>query len=221
MASQTNAVFRNALHLLHMRQLVLSFLFCIAFTEVAFAQKGTSIYDTHQLKKGIYKNFREFRANDPSQTGSLIIKEKTPAAQVYLLAAPNELHIVDSSGQEHKVKKYWGYSDGTSIYIKDNGLNKLEEIGYYCLYQVRAITSSTPNRGTEGIIFNNTPPATTSRKVLNIVTGDIYDLTFYNLRKYILPQDTALLREFYQDRQNKERLVYYIQKFNQRNNPGL
>lgn len=204
-----------------MRQLAFSFLFCVAITGTASAQKGTSIYDTHQLKKGIYKNFKEFRANAPSQTGNLVVKEKTPAAQVYLLAAPRELHIVDSAGQEHKVKKYWGYSDGNNIYIKDNGLNKLEEIGYYCLYQIHAITSTTPNRATEGIIFNNTPPPTTNRKVLNIVTGDIYDLTFYNLRKYILPQDTVLLREFYQDRQNKEKLVYYIQKFNQRNTPAF
>jgi hypothetical protein len=184
----------------------------------SFAQ-DTSIYDTHQLKKGIYKSFKEFRSNQPSENGRLVVKDKTPAAQIYLLASRNQLMLLDSAGHEHKVKNFWGYSDGTAAYIRDNGLNKLDEIGYYCLYQVHAITSAPANRATEGIIFNNTPPATISRKVLNIVTGDVYDLTFFNLRRYILPQDTALLREFNQDPKNKEKLIFYIEKFNQRNNP--
>jgi hypothetical protein len=200
-----------------MRSLVLT-LFVSGIFAGAQAQ-DTSLYDNHLIKKGIYKDFKEFRNNQPSETGTLVVKDKTPAAQVYLLSARNELMIMDSTSQQHKVKKFWGYSDGVNAYIRDNGLNKFEEIGYYCLYQVHAITSSTPNRATEGIIFNNTPPATISKKVLNVVTGDIYDLTLFNLRKYILPQDTALLREFNQDKDNKQKLVYYIQKFNQRNNP--
>jgi ABC-type transport system substrate-binding protein len=203
-----------------MKQLVFSMLFSIAVFKGASAQVGTSIYDTHQYKKGIYKSFKEFRANNPSETGTLVVKDKTPAAQIYLMKAPNELFLVDSMGQEKKIKKYWGYSDGTSIYIKDNGLNKLEEIGYYCLYQIHAITSGTPNRATEGIVFNNTPPPTNNKRVLNLATGDVYDLTLFNLRKYILPQDTALLREFHQDAQNRNKLVYYIQKFNRRNTPS-
>lgn len=201
-----------------MRYLLLS----VVFSGLSLSSKGqdsSSLYDTHLYKKGIYKNFKEFRANNPSENGTLVIKDKTPAAQIYLLSARNQLLIRDSTGQEHKVKNFWGYSDGTAAYIKDNGLNKFDEIGYYCLYQIHAITSAPANRATEGIIFNNTPPATTSKKVLNIVTGDVYDLTLFNLRRYILPQDTALLREFNDDRRNREKLVYYIQKFNQRNNP--
>ncbi|PWV53888.1 hypothetical protein C7475_102640 [Chitinophaga sp. S165] len=203
-----------------MRQLVLSIILCTAFVQFTSAQVGTSVYDTHQYKKGIYKTFREFRANDPSVTGTITVKNRTPAAQVYLLSAPNELNLVDSTGKEQKVKKYWGYSDGSSIYIKDNGLNKLEEIGYYCLYRIRAITSSTGNRATAGMVFENTPPPTADKRVLNLVTGDVYDLTLFNMRKYILPQDTALLREFNEDKDNKSKLIYYIQKFNQRNTPS-
>jgi hypothetical protein len=201
-----------------MRYLLLSVVFSGLFLS-SYSQDSASIYDTHLYKKGIYKNFKEFRSNQPSEDGKLVVKDKTPAAQIYLLSSRNQLMILDSAGQEHKVKNFWGYSDGTAAYIRDNGLNKFDEIGYYCLYQVHAITSAPANRATEGIIFNNTPPATVSKKVLNIVTGDVYDLTLFNLRKYILPQDTALLREFNEDRQNRQKLVYYIQKFNQRNNP--
>ncbi|SHM47223.1 hypothetical protein [Chitinophaga sp. CF418] len=203
-----------------MRQLVLSIMLCTGLVQFTSAQVGTSVYDTHLYKKGIYKTFQEFRANNPSVTGTITVKNKTPAAQVYLLSAPNELNLVDSTGKEQKVKKYWGYSDGISIYIKDNGLNKLEEIGYYCLYRIHSITSATPNRATGGMVFENTPPQTADKRVLNLITGDVYDLTMFNMRKYILSQDTALLREFNEDKQNKNKLIYYIQKFNQRNTPS-
>jgi hypothetical protein len=195
-------------------------MFCTGLVQYTSAQVGTSVYDTHQYKKGIYKTFQEFRANNPSITGTISVKNRTPAAQVYLLSAPDVLNLVDSTGKEQKVKKYWGYSDGASIYIKDNGLNKLEEIGYYCLYRIHSITSVPPNRATGGMVFENTPPPTADKRVLNLVTGDAYDLTMFNMRKYILSQDTALLREFNEDKQNKNRLVYYIQKFNQRNTPS-
>ena len=201
-----------------MRHVFLSVVFSGLFLS-SYGQDTASIYDTHLYKKGIYKSFKEFRSNRPSEDGELVVKDKTPAAQIYLFSARNQLLVRDSAGHEHKVKNFWGYSDGTAAYIRDNGLNKFDEIGYYCLYQVHAITSAPANRATEGIIFNNTPPATISKKVLNIVTGDVYDLSLFNLRKYILPKDTALLREFNEDRRNRERMVYYIQKFNQRNNP--
>jgi len=212
--------FLKTVHLLPMRQLVFLVMLCTAIVHNTSAQVGNTVYDTHQYKKGIYKTFQEFRANTPSITGNLVVKNKTPAAQVYLLSAPNELRIVDSTGKEQKVKNFWGYSDGTTIYIKDNGLNKLEEIGYYCIYRISAITSVPVNRATGGMVFENTPPPAADKRVLNLVTGDVYDLTLFNLRRYILPQDTALLREFNDDKQNKSRLVYYVQKFNQRNTPN-
>ncbi|WP_343667337.1 hypothetical protein [Chitinophaga sp.] len=196
------------------------FLLVLGATHTAFAQIGHTIYDTHNYKKGIYKSFEEFRNNEPSETGNIVIKGKTTAAQVYLMSAPTELIAIDSTGKEHKIKKYWGYCDGTNLYVRDNGLQKIEEVGYYCLYQVRAISSATPNRATDGMVFSNTPPAAVNKKVINLVTGNFYDLTLYNMKKFILPQDTALTREFYQDPKNKERLVYYIQKFNQRNTPN-
>ncbi|WP_343691456.1 hypothetical protein [Chitinophaga sp.] len=186
----------------------------------AFAQIGHTIYDTHQYNKGLYKSFEEFRNNEPSETGNIVIKGKTTAAQFYLLSPATELVAVGNDGKEHKIKKYWGYCDGTNLYVRDNGLQKIEEVGYYCLYQVRAITASTPNAATGGMVFSNTPPAVVSKKVINLVTGNFYDLTLYNMKKFILPQDSALIREFYQDPRNKERLVYYIQKFNQRNTPN-
>jgi hypothetical protein len=57
------------------------------------------------------------------------------------------------------------------------------------------------------------------KKVVNVVTGQVLDLSAYNLKKYILPQDSALLDEFRADKEKKDQLEYYIYRFNQRNKP--
>jgi hypothetical protein len=182
--------------------------------------QDSSIYEVHHYKAGVYKNFDEFQHNAPSQTSKLVVKDKTNASQIYLLSPRNELSVVDSSGQQHKLKKFWGYSDGTAVYIHDDGLNKLDEIGYYCLYRIKVLSQpAIPNRSTEGIVFQNTPPALIDKRVLDITTGTVYDLSYYNMRKFLLAKDKELLAEFNEDPQNKQRLAYYIEKFNRRNMP--
>jgi len=178
------------------------------------------IFSTRHYKKGIYKTFREFQRNSPSEQGELVIKNRSSAAQIYLLASRNELHVRDSTGQERKVKDYWGFSDGQYVYIRDNGLNRLQEIGYYCLYEIHAV-AAMPVANPNAITFNNLPPPNRKKKVVNILTGQIYDLTVYNLRKYILPQDKELLASFLEDRRKRERMEYYLHWFNQRNTPVL
>jgi hypothetical protein len=185
-----------------------------------FSAVADFIFTTHSYKKGIYKSFREFQMNSPSELGTIVVKNRSSAAQIYLLASRNELHVVDSTGQERKVKDYWGFSDGKAVYIRDNGLNKLQEIGYYCLYEIRTV-APTPVANPNTVTFNNVPPPNRKKKVFNILSGQVYDLTLYNLRKYILPPDKELLEIFNNDAQKRERMEYYIHWFNQRNIPVL
>lgn len=173
------------------------------------------------LKKGVYKTFAEFQTNSPSEEGDLLIKNRSTAAQIYLLANRNELVLRDDAGQEHKVKNYWGYCDGINIYIKDNGLNKLETIGYYCVYTLHAIQPSPSYVNQADMTVNSISTPVILRKVLNIVTGEVLELSAYNLRKYILPQDSTLLDEFRADREKKNQLVNYIYRFNERNKPVI
>lgn len=185
-----------------------------------FSSAADFIFNTSAYKKGIYRSFKEFQLNNPSEQGNIVVKSRSSAAQIYLLASRNELHIVDSTGQEKKVKDCWGFSDGKAVYIRDNGLNKLQEIGYYCLYEIHVI-AATPVPNPNAITFNNVPPPNQKKKVFNILTGQVYDLTLYNLRKYILPQDKELLEMFNTDAQKRERMEYYIRWFNERNRPVL
>jgi len=185
-----------------------------------FSSAADFIFNTTAFRKGIYRSFKEFQLNDPSEHGNIVVKSRSSAAQIYLLASRNELHIVDSTGQEKKLKDYWGFSDGKTVYIRDNGLNKLQEIGYYCLYEIHVI-APTPVANPNAITFNNAPPPNQKKKVFNILTGQVYDLTLYNLRKYILPQDKELLEIFNTDAQKRDRMEYYIHWFNERNTPVL
>src|SRR5687768_16357832 len=104
-----------------------------------FSSAADFIFNTTAFRYGIYRSFKVFQINNTSEQGTIVVKSRSSAAQFYLLASRNELHVIDSMGREKKVKDYWGFSDGKAVYIRDNGLNKLQEIGYYCLYEIRAI----------------------------------------------------------------------------------
>ncbi|WP_436485660.1 hypothetical protein [Chitinophaga sp. ARDCPP14] len=187
---------------------------------ISVAAQNVLITDAPQLKKGLYKTFEEFQSNNPSEEGDLVIKNRSSAAQIYLLANRNELVLRDGAGQEHKLKNYWGFCDGRNIYIKDNGLNKLQEIGYYCIYALHGIQPSRGYLNQADMTTNSISTPVVLKKVLNVVTGQILELSAYNLKKYILPQDSVLLDEFRGDREKKDQLEYYIFRFNQRNKPG-
>ncbi|MEZ2441618.1 hypothetical protein AB6805_07840 [Chitinophaga sp. RCC_12] len=187
---------------------------------ISVAAQSVLITDAPQLKKGLYKTFEEFQSNNPSEEGDLVIKNRSSAAQIYLLANRNELVLRDGAGQEHKLKNYWGFCDGKNIYIKDNGLNKLQEIGYYCIYALHGIQPSRGYLNQADMTTNSISTPVVLKKVLNVVTGQILELSAYNLKKYILPQDSVLLDEFRGDREKKDQLEYYIFRFNQRNKPG-
>ncbi|PSL49313.1 hypothetical protein CLV51_101644 [Chitinophaga niastensis] len=179
------------------------------------------ITNARTLKKGLYKSFEEFQTNSPSEEGDLIIKNRSAAAQIYLLASRNELVIRDAGGQEHKIKNYWGFCDGQYIYIKDNGLNKIQELGYYCMYELHVMQPSRGIVNQADMTVNSINTPVQLKKVVNIVTGQILELSAYNLKKYILPQDSSLLDEFRVDKEKKDQLEYYIYRFNQRNKPTL
>lgn len=179
---------------------------------------GLILYAT-SLKKGLYRSFREFQFNSPSEEGDLVIKSRSTAAQIYLLASRNELVIRDPAGQEHKVKNYWGFCDGRNIYIKDNGLNKIEASGYYCIYELHGVQPSRSAFNQADMTIHTRTTPVRLKKVINIVTGEILELSAYNLKKYILPQDPELLEEYRSDKEKKDKQEYYISRFNQRNKP--
>ncbi|WP_160712103.1 hypothetical protein [Chitinophaga solisilvae] len=176
---------------------------------------------TASPKKGLYRTFTEFQQNNPAEQGDFLIRNKSTAAQIYLLANRNELVLRDAAGQEHKVKKFWGYCDGRNIYIHDNGLNLISQLGYYCVYELQGVQPSRGIYNPADMTVNAINTPVRLKKVINIVTGEILELSWYNLKKYILPQDSALFGEFRADKSKREQLESYIYRFNQRNKPFM
>ncbi|MCW3462421.1 hypothetical protein [Chitinophaga nivalis] len=190
------------------------------FPALAQEESGVNlIIHAQKFKKGLYKSFAEFQNNSPSADGDLVIKTRSNAAQIYLLANRNELVLRDAYGQEHKVKNYWGYCDGQNIYVRDNGLNKIQELGFYCIYEQHGVQPSRSYINQADMTINSMNTPYRLKKLINILTGEILELSAYNLKKYILPQDPELLKEFRADRQRKDQEAYYIYRFNQRNKP--
>ncbi|QJB34450.1 hypothetical protein HF329_25395 [Chitinophaga oryzae] len=196
---------------------------CSLWTLLCFCLTATAqdefILRAATLKKGLYRSFREFQQNSPSESGDLVVKNRSTAAQIYLLASRNELVLRDAAGQEHKVKNFWGFCDGTHIYIKDNGLNVIQATGYYCTYELQGVQPSRSAYNPADMTVNALNTPVRLKKVINIVTGEILELSLFNLKKYILPQDPELLEEFRADKAKKDKLDYYISRFNTRNKP--
>ncbi|WP_212000946.1 hypothetical protein [Chitinophaga sp. HK235] len=196
------------------------FFICLSAAAQEQGEENLILYAT-TLKKGLYKSFREFQFNSPSEEGDLVIKSRSTAAQIYLLASRIELVMRDRAGQEHKIKSYWGFCDGQHVYIKDNGLNEIQQAGYYCTYEIHGVQPSRSIYNQADMTVNTLNTPIHLKKVINIITGEILELSLYNLRKYILPQDPELLEEFRTDPNKKDKLEYYISRFNQRNKPSL
>ncbi|SHL91742.1 hypothetical protein SAMN05444266_105466 [Chitinophaga jiangningensis] len=191
---------------------------CFAIAQQPPASSLIIYANTYQ--QGLYHTFREFQTNAPSENGNLVIKDRSSAAQMYLLADKNQLVIRDATG-ERKVKDYWGYCDGQHIYVRDNGLNKIIETGYYCIYFQRRMQPAGRTYNPADMTTGPMNVSVECYKVINIITGEILELSAYNLKKYILPQDPELLQEFRTDKEKKDKLLWYIRKFNQRNHPVI
>jgi hypothetical protein len=208
-------------------KLLFPFFYLISLLQTANGQDSTVQRPTQQLtlnvreyKKGIYRSFQEFQQNNPSESGELVMKNRSALAQLSLQAKATELRVVNEAGKEQKPRSYWGFSDGKNIYVRDNGLNKLLITGYYCLYELPVLVHASSAIDPATMAINNTTTSYRLKKVINVITGEVYELTPYNLRKYILPQDPELLTEFNADNAKKDQLEYYIRRFNQQNTPG-
>ncbi|ASZ10337.1 hypothetical protein KTO58_24020 [Chitinophaga pendula] len=205
--------------------LLLSLLFLLpisAITAQDSAGKLPSAKDfillANTFRPGVYKSFQEFQLNTPSMQGNVVIRQRSATAQKYLLASRNELYLVDDNGFEQKIKEAWGYSDGKDIYIRDNGWNKIQMVGSWCLYEIRGV-GATPGYNPNDIQIRPVASSYKKQRVFNAYTGQQYDLTVFYMRKYILADDPPLLDEFKADKERQDRLEYYIQRYNQHKRP--
>lgn len=206
--------------------LLLSLLFLLP-TSTVTAQDSTGklpsardfILLASTFRPGVYRSFQEFQLNSPSMRGNIVIRQRSATAQIYLLASRNELFLIDDDGTEQKIKDAWGYSDGKDIYVRDNGWNKIQLVGAWCLYEIRGVGATPGYYNPNDTQIRPVASSYKKQRVLNVYSGQQYDLTVFYMRKYILADDPALLEEFKADKQRQEHLEYYIQRYNQHKRP--
>lgn len=208
-----------------MRNIILN----IVIALIALPTLSQSIIDSHDLKKGIYKNFNEFISNNPSiplDESSVAISED----QEYLIQDVKKYSI--SYGKEIIIpvfqlefkeaalkidqKDIWGFCDGVNIcinsfsHIPRHHFVKLLLVGRYCYFiQVGNPTNILSTK--KGPLHNY---KTLAEYIINVNNGKIFKLD-KNMLEVILKKDAGLYEEFKNDKELKNKLMMdYIDKYN-------
>ncbi|MBQ4820975.1 hypothetical protein [Aquimarina sp. MMG016] len=191
------------------------------------AQNGSIIKDSI-LKKGIYKNYDEFKTNTPSIPFSYEINSKKRSRiRLGSIEKTTYYRIKIDRKKSKKIGSVFGFCDGKNIYIKylhpfsanptkflaklssKTEFRKIERIGKYAYFENISIDNST------GIVagpnFN-----TFERKLLDIEDGEIIRLAKQNVKR-IIADDKELLESFKNESNKKKKIKEYIKKYIQRN----
>lgn len=179
----------------------------ILLASAAIAQQNSygDIISAADRKPGVYRTFKEFRANSPGLTGTLKVTR-------------NRVRILnEGSGKYEAVKgEFWGACVNDSIYVflketataQSPHLYPLEFIGRYCYFVDAGTYTQMSGSGTY-------TGAYLAQYIVNINNGVIYKLDKKTMRT-ILEKDSELLQEFENENSKQEVFRDYIIKINQR-----
>ena len=193
---------------------LLVFVFIVLEACPAFSQnKELIIYNLRNLKKGVYKNFDEFKYNRPSQQIPLQVEQKEKDDSRYeTLTSYYVRYDKDSFKLQHG--EFWGFCDGRNIYINRKLENKpkgkvwcerLYKIDRYCNFKIITYI----NRGTYG----GGSSSYVQIRILSLQSGEISDLTKSTLRELLEVKDPELFKSYKEEKQKKEVLNEYLEKF--------
>ena len=172
------------------------------------------LQDDTGLKAGIYRNFGEFRYNNPSVEFNYQVSEKMRKYGDLRSSGRipyYSLNIARETGKS--IGKVFGFCDGNHVFINENipGLGpktefvQIENLGRYCYFEDRKPTT----------IFIGTVPSTIyyiERKIMDTDTGEIIGLNKRTLPE-IIADDGDLLAEFMNDPNGGKKLKAYLIRY--------
>jgi hypothetical protein len=175
------------------------------------------LQDDTGLKAGIYKNFEEFRYNNPSVEFNYQVSEKMRKYGDLRSSGRIPYYRINIERETGRsIGKVFGFCDGNNVFINEDipGLGpktefvQVEDLGRYCYFEDRKPTT----------IFIGTVPSTIyyiERKIMDTDTGEIIALNKRTLPE-IIADDADLLAEYNNDpnkgRKLKEYLIRYLEK---------
>jgi len=199
--------------------------------EFAGAQEVPPILSVDKPRSGIYLDFNEFITNAPSIQSPFQLICKSGEYKIDRGTADYKLILLDSMNKRREIKKFWGVSDGETIYVNEviygGPLNfkKIHGLGRYCYFKGTLNNSSAAvSAGVMGGALGGGLAAAAMEidgdypYILNINNGKCFLLDKKTL-KTVLAKDEALLAE-YEDAERKSKrdtLLSYIIRYNERN----
>jgi hypothetical protein len=193
---------------------------CGISSEISFSQVDTlskhdsclnNIVETKILRKGIYRNFKEFTTNSPSHIFNLSAYKFEKTAEYFVTIKGKNLEMKDKSGNLVELTgPIWGFCDGSKIYFKDKNLvyNEIQMLGRYCIYNKYWSAAAYDNA------WNSTSPP--PDYVLDLMTTREERLTDKYLINFILADDPELLNQYKEEPLKKIMLFQYVKKYNDR-----
>jgi hypothetical protein len=176
--------------------------------------KGQNSIITDTIYKvGIYKNFEEFKNNNPSVEFDYDVDSIARGYGFLRMAGKVTFYrLIINKEQGKSIGKVFGFCDGKNVYINEfahqltpnSEFSKLEYIGNYCYFQDILCTSLLNGSNTNSCYFNS--------KLLEIQTGKIIYLSKSTLKE-VLSDNDELLHEFNNESKKKKKFKEYIIRF--------
>jgi len=202
---------------------VVIFLALISFRAQA---QAVIVDDTLNLRKGVYRSFKEFKYNFPTLLDSFTItSEQKKLVRSIPESKDSATHTVyhvllpDHYNESHEV---WGYCDGQYVYITTGQayhtneiFEKVDYLGRYCLFfQWTPPTGSSP--GTKPASQKTT--GYLSRKIVNINNGQVFnpDELNHTYLTTILAKDNALFEKYKKDKDRNAKTFYYLKQYSEK-----
>ena len=213
--------------------ILVSVFLCSVFS--SFSQ-GLIVDDCIVLKRGIYRNFEEFKRNNPGLQQEFTVE---PSTRGYgMLNA--ELHpvvkmVLTNPASLTKKDSVWGFCDGQNIYIstkkrytKRTKYDRIHFLGRYCYFEsVDYVSTYYPGMmvmtpmaatGTSGgmmMMGGGGSNRVLSGLVININNGGIFVLTKSTLKE-ILQNDPEMLAAFNDEKKKKTKLYEYVKMYSKK-----
>lgn len=173
-----------------------------------------AIYLQDALKAGIYKDFEEFRQNDPSLEFNFQVSRKLRKYGDIRSRGKITYYRLDiDKAKGRSIGRVFGFSDGEHVYINERHQDlgpgtdfiRIENLGRYCYFEDRKPTT----------IFIGTVPTTIyslERKIMDAGTGEIMTLSKKRLEE-IIKDNSELYTEFQHDPENSKKLKEYLKRY--------
>ncbi|MBL4585727.1 MAG: hypothetical protein JKX84_01515 [Flavobacteriales bacterium] len=208
---------------------------------------SVSIINAKKKLNGLYRNFDEFRRNEPFHTDSFAILRSKPDDKVWVNQFRDEVFYTDSAekSRQQGTTRFFGYCRDDTVFLAFYKFHPILDLGHLSLIHVKELrpvnqsfnqfpinhgqhTPSHHNFGTHGpsppdFIPEDQPQNYTKLFdkwfVLDYMTGDIYPISTLSLKAKFELWDVELY-QVYRKRKDRRELnvqLEFVRKFNKRN----